>query len=312
MPINSLQKQSIETNDQVWSLPRIAGRYYFDYNLSKITWFKVGGLAAVYFKPDDLDDLQLFLKNRDLSMPLTILGAASNVLIRDGGIDGVVIKLGKEFANLEFRENQVIVGAACLDRTFVLSCAAKNLTGIEFLIGVPGTIGGAIAMNAGAYGSEVKDFLEWVEVLHYSGTTERLSKNQLNMTYRHGNLPPESIVIRACFNLQVGDPQTIQNLIDDNLQKREDSQPVHGRTGGSTFKNPATSPYKAWELIDQAGCRGLMLNDAQVSKKHCNFLLNTNAATADELERVGEQVRQAVLEKTNIELEWEIIRLGKK
>lgn len=310
MPLQELKKQDISSENDLWSLPRISGRYYFDYKLSKITWFKVGGSAQVYFKPDDLSDLMLFLKSRDPLMPITLLGAASNVLIRDGGIKGVVIKLGKEFAHIEFDNDRVIVGAACLDRTFVLQCCEENLAGMEFLIGIPGTIGGAVAMNAGAYGHEIKDFLQWIEVIHYSGEIEKISKDQLNMTYRHGNLPKDTIVLRACFQLKKGQQELIQQQIHENLKKRDDTQPVHGRTGGSTFKNPTSGPYKAWELIDQAGCRGFSINDAQVSTKHCNFLLNTDHATAEDLESVGEQVRKTVLDKTNVDLEWEIIRLG--
>lgn len=293
-----------------WTLPKVKGRYLFSYKLSKLTWFKVGGAAEVLFKPEDENDLSLFLKEKDPSMPVTILGAASNVLIRDGGIKGVVIKLGKEFASIHVEDTLVTVGSACLDRTLVLECAQYGLGGLEFLVGIPGTIGGAIAMNAGAYGFEVKDYLEWVECMDQSGNLLRLSKDRLQMTYRNGNLPSHTIVTRACFRLLKRPCAEISELIEDNLYKREISQPIKGRTGGSTFKNPKDSSLKAWELIDQAGCRGLRIDDAQISEKHCNFMLNTDQASAKDLENLGNKVKEEVFNKTGVSLEWEIIRLG--
>ncbi len=297
-----------ENSPPSFILPTVRGRYAFNYLLSKMTWFKVGGPVDVLFKPADIDDLVTFIRSKDPEMPLTLLGAGSNVLVRDGGVRGCVIKLGASFADIEFFGENVIVGAACLDRTFVLACGEVGLTGVEFLVGVPGTIGGAIAMNAGAYEFEVKDVLNWVDVLTVEGDMIRLNHSDLSMTYRNGNLPKGAIVLRASFSLQKGDPAIIQSKINDYLQKREDTQPVRGRTGGSTFKNPPG--MSAWKLIDGSGCRGMKFNDAQVSIKHCNFLLNLDAAKARDLERLGEYVWQAVKEKTGVELEWEIIRLG--
>jgi UDP-N-acetylmuramate dehydrogenase len=300
-------------------LPNVRGRYAFNYDLSKATWFKVGGKAEVLFKPKDVDDLALFLREIDGKMPIVILGAGSNVLVRDGGIKGCVIKLGSGFSDIQFDGTFVTVGAACLDRTFVMECAQKGLSGLEFLVGVPGSIGGAVAMNAGAYGGEIVDFLVWVEIIDAHGNVSRLQTSDLHMTYRHGNLPDNAIVTRACFELAPKDPALISETIDAFLQKREDTQPIRGRTGGSTFKNPASegmgkdsAPKKAWELIDDAGCRGMSINDAQVSEKHCNFLLNLHAAKAADLEHLGETVRATVKAKTGITLEWEIIRLGDK
>ena len=299
-------------------LPNVRGRYLFDYDLSKATWFKVGGSADVLFKPKDTQDLAEFLRLKSPDMPIVVLGAGSNVLVRDGGIKGCVIKLGSGFSALTFDAATVIVGAACLDRTLVMECAQRGLGGLEFLVGVPGSVGGAIAMNAGAYGSEVIDFLLWVEVIDTKGNISRIQRSDLQMTYRHGNLPDGAIVTRACFNLIPKDSTTINETIHTFLQKREDTQPVRGRTGGSTFKNPTINnkmgqgaePKKAWELIDEAGCRGFSINDAQVSEKHCNFILNLEAATANDLEQLGEHVRTAVKATSGVDLEWEIIRLG--
>jgi len=333
---------------QSFPLPTVRGRYAFAFDLSKVTWFKVGGMAEVLFRPKDAEDLVSFIKDKDPMMPVTMLGAGSNVLVRDGGIKGVVIKLGAGFADILFHYTpplaavkpsesatsaesaeselattasasaaespsataaaEVIVGGACLDRTLVLACAEKGLSGLEFLVGVPGTIGGAIAMNAGAYGFEIKDFLNWVEIVNTDGSMTRLSAASLSMGYRKGNLPKGAIIVRASFALQNGDPAVIHTAVTAYLQQREDTQPVRGRTGGSTFKNP--TGMTAWKLIDQAGCRGLSINDAYVSEKHCNFLLNRDAAKAADLEQLGERVRQAVKEDCGVELEWEIIRLG--
>lgn len=312
-PSSSYHAEDLEfiQHEHVWPLPRVRGRYYFSYALSKITWFQVGGVADVLFKPCDPDDLSDFLRDRDPSMPITILGAGSNVLIRDGGIKGCVIKLGKEFSTMTFDvdANEATVGAACLDRTFVLECAKRGLSGLEFLVGVPGTIGGAVAMNAGAYHHEIKEFLKWIDVIFPDGDIVRLDRSDLNMSYRSGNLPPHAVVIRACFSLVPQDPEIIYEKINENLIKREESQPVKGRTGGSTFKNPSDD-VRAWQLIDTSGCRGMTLNHAQISQKHCNFMLNTNQASAQDLELLGEKVRVKVLEKTGILLEWEIIRMG--
>ncbi len=310
-----LQDEGVDAlgqNDHLWQLPRVKGRYLFDYKLSKMTWFKVGGVAQVLFKPHDIEDLQNFLMDKDKTMPTLMLGAGSNVLIRDGGFKGCVIKLPSTFASIEFDKalSQVVVGAACLDRTLVMECANEGFSGLEFLVGVPGTIGGAIAMNAGAYGGEVKDSLVWVEVLLPDATLVRLLSDQLMMTYRKGNLLKDAIVVKACFQLKIAEPFDIFETIDAHLQKREDTQPIRGRTGGSTFKNPKDSPLSAWQLIDQAGCRGLTLNDAMVSDKHCNFLLNLDAATAADLETLGNEVKAKVKAQSGVDLEWEIIRIG--
>lgn len=305
------EQETLTNNDNTGlhlSLPKVRGRYVFSYELSKLTWFKVGGPAEVLFKPKDTEDLISFLQQKQNNLAITVVGAGSNILVRDKGIRGCVVKLGSGFADITFNDTEVIAGAACLDRTVVMECAAKGLSGLEFLVGVPGTIGGAVYMNAGAYGHETKDYLNWVEVVSLDGTLTRFQSSELSMAYRKGNIPKAAIVVRASFILNKKKPENIMQSINDYLQQREDSQPIRGRTGGSTFKNPVG--HAAWKLIDEAGCRGLTIKDAQVSTKHCNFLLNLDEAKASELEQLGENVRQAVKEQAGIELEWEIIRLG--
>lgn len=290
------------------NLPHVQGRYQSHALLSKHTWFQVGGPAELLFRPETEADLAIFLQQKPADIPVTLIGAGSNVLVREGGVSGVVIRLGRSFAKVMIEEKQIIVGAAALDRTVALTCADAGLSGLEFLVGVPGTIGGAVKMNAGCYGREVKDTLQWAEVMDSRGEIRRFSTQELNFTYRHSGVEQDHIVIRACFDLKSEDPKIIHHRLTQLLTEREKSQPVKGRTGGSTFKNP--SGHAAWELIDQAGCRGLKIGDAQVSEKHCNFLLNLGAATAKDLERLGEQVRQRVFATAGVELEWEIIRLG--
>ena len=297
------EKLSIDT------LPNVEGRYSFNQKMAQTTWFKVGGPAEVFFKPAHAEDLSNFLKNKPVDLNILCVGAGSNILVRDQGIQGCVIKLGSGFSEIKTENSNIIVGAGCLNRTVVMRCLEESLSGLEFLVGVPGTIGGAVAMNAGAYGSEVKDLLQWIELMDEKGEIYRLSSSELSMSYRHGNLPEGSIALRAAFKCHQENSQLIKNKIDEFLKKREDSQPIRGRTGGSTFKNPGNG-IKAWELVDKAGCRGLRMGDAQVSEKHCNFLLNLNAATAKDLEDLGEMVRKKVHQISNIHLEWEIIRLG--
>ena len=290
------------------SLPQVRGRYSFDAAMSDQTWFRVGGPADVLYKPADLDDLVYFLKKRPLDVPMYVVGAGSNLLVRDGGVRGIVIRLGRGFSFIERDGTRVTVGAAALDRTVAMSCGQWGLTGLEFLVGVPGTIGGAVKMNAGCYGSEAKDRLIWADVLTFDGTVHRLTPDQLEMTYRYTNLRPDQIVVAAQFQCDDGDSSQILARLDQLLAEREASQPVRGRTGGSTFRNP--EGQSAWKLIDEAGCRGLMVGQAQVSEKHTNFLLNTDACSATDLEELGELVRQKVKDKSGHDLHWEIVRIG--
>jgi UDP-N-acetylmuramate dehydrogenase len=285
----------------------VKGRIKENQALSAVTWFQVGGPCDIFFKPFDTDDLSLFLKTLPIEMPRHIIGAGSNILIDDTGVDGCVIKLGGAFASIENHDNLIICGAAALDRTVAMTAKDYGLSNLEFLVGIPGTIGGAIAMNAGAYGSEIKDHLQWVELMSPDGTVFKIDAGDLTMTYRHGNLPKGAIVLKAAFNMNRKPVENIAETLNAYLQKREETQPVRGKTGGSTFKNP--TPHAAWKLIDDAGCRGLMIGGAQVSEKHCNFLLNLGNATAKDIEALGETVRQKVFQTSGIDLEWEIIRL---
>lgn len=294
--------------DWVQSLPKVRGRYSFDAVMADQTWFRVGGKADVLFKPVDLDDLIYFLKNRPKDVPVYTVGAGSNLLVRDGGVRGIVIRLGRGFATIEKDGGEIEVGAGALDRTVAMMCGDWGLSGLEFLVGVPGTIGGAIKMNAGCYGAETRDRLIWAEIVDFSGNLQRLSPQDLEMAYRHSNLRSDQIVAKARFSCESGDSTTILKRLNELLEEREATQPVRGRTGGSTFRNP--DGQSAWKLIDEAGCRGLMIGDAQVSEKHCNFLLNTDKCSARDLEDLGETVRHRVKEKSGYDLHWEIIRLG--
>lgn len=291
-------------------LPEIQGRYVEKAKMSDHTWFRVGGEADVLFRPKDEDDLIHFLKNKPKGIPVTVLGAGSNVLVRDGGVPGIVIRLlGKGFSQAQWNKKIVEVGAGCLDRVLALSCIEQGVGGLEFLVGIPGTIGGAVRMNAGAYGREIKDVLVWAECVDADGNKHRVTPQDLGFEYRHSQLHPSWIVTKACLKGELKDPSEIEKQIKLFLAEREASQPTKGRTGGSTFKNPSSG--KAWELIDQAGCRGLQHGGAEVSQKHCNFLLNTGTATAADLEGLAEEVRHCVKNTSNIDLEWEIIRLGR-
>lgn len=293
-----------------WHLPAVKGRYKEGTLLKNLTWFRVGGPADILFKPESTEDLSTFLATKPQELNVHILGAGSNLLVRDAGIRDCVVKLGASFGVISFEGNTLIAGAAALDRTVVMECLSRGLSGLEFLVGVPGTIGGAVAMNAGAYGFEVKDFLLWAECLTPQGQIVRLTPDELTMSYRCGNIPNGWIITRAAFKLEQAPHEHIQTKVDEYLFMREASQPIRGRTGGSTFKNPL--PHKAWELIDQAGCRGLQLGDAQIAEKHCNFMLNLGNATAAELEQLGETVRERVFAQTQTLLHWEIIRWGEK
>lgn len=295
--------------DWLANLPDVRGRYQPGALLSEQTWFRVGGPADLLFRPQTREALTTFLQWKPELIPVTLLGAGSNVLVGDGGIPGIVIRLGRGFADIQIEGTSIVVGAAALDRTVALTCADAGLSGLEFLVGVPGTIGGAVKMNAGCYGQEVKDVLLWADVMDYQGKVTRLSNAELGFTYRHSALRDDQIVVAACFDLKTAIPGVIHERLIQLLSEREQSQPVKGRTGGSTFKNPV--PHKAWELIDKADCRGLQIGQAQVSEKHCNFLLNLAEATAKELADLGEQVRKRVESTSGILLEWEIIRLGK-
>lgn len=291
------------------TLPPLRGRVQRDAPLGPATWFRVGGPAEVLVRPADVDDLLLLLRDLPEDVPLTVIGAASNMIVRDGGVAGVVVRLARGFGEIAVEADGIVAGAAALDVTVAETAAAHAFGGLEFLVGIPGTIGGAVAMNAGAYGTEVKDVLDWAEVAT-SGGLVRLTAADLRFAYRRAELPARAVVIRARLRAAPGDAAAIAARLNEIRAARETTQPVRARTGGSTFKNPP-GPRKAWELIDAAGCRGLMRGGAQVSEKHCNFLLNTGGASAADIEALGEEVRARVRAATGIELEWEIRRIGR-
>ena len=288
-------------------LPALAGRVQADAPLAPATWFRVGGAAEVLVRPSSTADLLALLRGLPLDAPLTVIGAASNLIVRDGGITGVVLRLARGFAAVTAEPDGVVAGAAALDATVAEQAAAAGLSGLEFLSGIPGSIGGAVAMNAGAYGGDVAGCLDWVEVATAAGIT-RLDAVALHFAYRHAVLPPGAVVTRARFHARPGDPALIASRMAGIRASREATQPVRARTGGSTFRNPPD--MKAWELIDAAGCRGLTRGGAQVSEKHCNFLLNTGGAAAADLEGLGEEVRRRVHALSGVALDWEIKRIG--
>ncbi|MGB0696503.1 MAG: UDP-N-acetylmuramate dehydrogenase [Rhodospirillaceae bacterium] len=299
-------------------LPALRGRLSANAALADQTWFRVGGPAEVLFKPKDLEDLQAFLAGRPADIPITVIGAASNLLVRDGGIPGVVIKLsGRAFGAVEQDEavpGQITCGAAALDLTVARFAQSWAIGGLEFLSGIPGTIGGAVRMNAGAYGGEIKDVLVSATIIKGSGDTATLPLKDLNFGYRRSGLAEDDFVVSATLCGQPdADATAIETRIAEIQAGRQDSQPTRARTGGSTFANPdpeTSGGRRAWELIDAAGCRGLQIGGAQVSEKHCNFLINTGTATATDLETLGETVRAWVLETSGVALHWEIRRIG--
>jgi len=292
-------------------LPAVRGRYSENVSLAGITWFRVGGPAEVVFRPADRDDVTSFLASCPADVPVQPIGVGSNLLVRDGGIDGVVIRLGRGFTDVSQGVGQpvLIVGAATVDVTVALTARDCSIAGLEFLRGVPGTIGGALKMNAGAYGREMKDVLVEAEEGDRQGKLHKLSPGDLGLSYRHSQVPDDMVLIGATLRGHFGDKATIAHRMTEINQAREASQPIRARTGGSTFANPLGR--KAWELIDLAGCRGLTRGGAQVSTHHCNFLINTGAATAADLEGLGEEVRRRVMEATGESLRWEILRIGK-
>ncbi len=279
--------------------------------LAKLTYFKVGGSAQYLFEPQDMDDLITFIKNKPKHINVMIMGLASNLLIRDGGIDGVVVRLKKGFSNIEQITDDIIeVGAGCSDLKIAKYAAKNGMVGFSFLSGIPGSIGGALRMNAGAFGSEIKDILLSAKMLDENGNIIDMSLSEMGMEYRHCSVAKDYIFLSAKLKATgKAKTETLEAQINDIQSKRDDSQPKGAFTGGSTFANP--EGYKAWQLIDSVGMRGYKIGGAMVSEKHCNFLINTGNATASDIENLGELIRQKVKEKHNIQLRWEIKRIGK-
>jgi len=296
------QKELIER------LPRVEGTYTERFELARYMWFKVGGPAEVAFEPANLADLRYFLAELPQDVPVTVVGVGSNVLVRDGGIPGVVIRLGRGFGEITVGDNSIAAGAAALAINVARTAQRESVAGLEFLSGIPGSIGGALRMNAGAYEREIKDIVLRAHAVDPAGVLNVLQASALGFSYRHCAVPEDWIFIGADLRTEPGEADAIASRMDTIGVARSDTQPIRTQTGGSTFKNPPGA--KAWELIDKAGCRGLRQGAAQVSEQHCNFLINTGGATASELESLGEQVRQRVRETSGIELEWEIRRIG--
>ncbi|CCG39641.1 UDP-N-acetylmuramate dehydrogenase [Magnetospirillum molischianum] len=290
------------------ALPPLRGRVTPDAPLAPYTWFRVGGPAELLFRPADEEDLAAFLAAVPPEVPVTVIGAGSNLLIRDGGLPGAVIRLGPAFAAISLYEESIEAGAGALDLTVSRHAEAAGLGGLEFLSGIPGTIGGAVRMNAGAFGGEIKDVIVSARVLERSGQTQLRDAAELGLGYRRSSLSENAIVLSATLSAHPDQPAAIAERMERIRLAREASQPLRVRTGGSTFANPPGE--SAWKLIDAAGCRGLTHGGARVSEKHCNFLINLGEATAAEIEDLGEEVRRRVLDSSGIELHWEIRRIG--
>jgi len=301
-------------------LPPVRGKYTENAPVGEIGWFKCGGKADVLFKPADREDLAAFLAHCPSEIPVSIFGALSNTIVRDGGIRGVVVRLGREFGEIEAVDGHYVhAGALALDANVAMVAARAGIAGLEFYSGIPGTVGGALRMNAGCYGTETKDVLVWAEALDRAGQVHRLSPAEMGMTYRHTTTPSDYIFTQALFEGQPGDAQIIESNINEIRTRRATTQPIKEKTGGSTFANPDAADVakaglpegtKVWQLIDQAGCRGLRVGGAQMSEMHCNFMINTGTATGADLENLGEEVRKRVHETFGIMLRWEVKRIG--
>ncbi len=296
------------TGGLIGRLPAVRGRLTANAPLAGVTWFRVGGPAEVLFKPADHADLAAFLAGCPADVPITVIGVASNLMVRDGGVPGVVIRLGRAFAEIAADGDEVTTGAAALDIHVARVAGEAGLTDLEFLVGIPGTIGGALTMNAGAYGREIKDVIRHAVAVDRQGTEHRLESADLGLSYRQCDVPEDFVFTGAVLRGSPGDRPAIAARMTEISEARGSTQPIRSQTGGSTFANPAG--HKAWDLIDKAGCRGLKEGGAQVSEMHCNFLINTGDATAADLEMLGETVRRRVMDRHGIELRWEIRRIG--
>jgi UDP-N-acetylmuramate dehydrogenase len=295
-------------SDLIERLPPVRGRLVANAPIGPLTWFRVGGPAEVLFRPADEPDLAGFLAGTPPDIAVTVIGVGSNLLVRDGGIRGVIIRLGRGFADIKPGDGGIEAGAGALDLNVALTAADAGIAGLEFLSGIPGTVGGGFPTNAGAYGSEFKDVLVSADALDRSGNRHTLAVVEMGLSYRHCAVDPAWIFVASRFRGEPGEPAAIARRIEEIKAARESSQPIRARTGGSTFANPPG--HQAWELIDRAGCRGLTRGGAMVSQKHTNFLINTGNATAADIEGLGEEVRGRVYDRCGIMLEWEIRRIG--
>ena len=291
-------------------MPELRGRLLANQSLAEFAWFRVGGRAQVFYLPEDENDLGYFLQNLPADIPVTVVGAGSNLIVRDGGVPGVVVRLGRGFNEIKIEDNpRVTAGAALLDAAVARAAQAAGIAGLAFLSGIPGTIGGALRMNGGAYGGETKDVLIEARGVDRQGNLRTYSNGDMGFSYRHCGVPDDVIFTGAVFQGRAGNPEEIAAEMASIKTKREKTQP-RNRTGGSTFKNPLN--MSAWKLVDEAGCRGLTIGAAQVSMLHSNFLINLGGATAADIETLGETVREKVKAHSGVELEWEIRRIGVK
>src|ERR1700719_1992101 len=290
-------------------MPELRGRLVANQPLAELTWFRVGGPAQVLFMPEDEADLSYLLAHLPPDIPVTVIGLGSNLIIRDGGVSGVVVRLGRGFSDIVVEEGtRIRTGTAVPDVKVARAAQEAAIAGLSFLRGIPGAIGGALRMNGGAYGGETKDALVSARGVDRGGNARTYSNAEMNFSYRHCGVPNDVIFTQALFTGRKGDAAAIAAEMNKITESREATQPIKSRTGGSTFKNPPG--HKAWQLIDAAGCRGLKIGDAQVSTLHCNFLINRGGATAADIEALGENVRARVKENSGVELEWEIKRIG--
>jgi UDP-N-acetylmuramate dehydrogenase len=290
-------------------MPELRGRLLANQPLGEFTWFRVGGPAQAFFMPEDENDLAYFLRNLPTEIPVNVIGAGSNLIVRDGGVTGAVIRLGRGFNDVKVEEHRVTAGTAMLDVMVARAAQPSGVTGLAFLSGIPGTIGGALRMNGGAYGGETKDVLVETHGVDRQGNLRKFTNGEMGFSYRHCGVPDDVIFTAAVLQGRAGQPEEIAVEMAAIKKKRETSQP-RNRTGGSTFKNPPG--HSAWKLVDDAGCRGLTIGGAQVSELHSNFLINLGGATAADIENLGETVRERVKTHSGVELEWEIKRVGVK
>jgi UDP-N-acetylmuramate dehydrogenase len=290
------------------TMPELRGRVLANQSLAELTWFRVGGPAQLLFIPDDESDLSYFLAHLRAEVPVTVIGLGSNLIVRDGGIPGAVVRLGRGFNEIAIDGTRIRAGAALPDVKVARAAQEAGIAGLSFMRGIPGAVGGALRMNGGAYGRETKDALIEARAVDRRGRSHVLGNADMHYSYRHCGVPEDFIFTSATFAGELGDPSVIASEMEEITTSREQTQPVKSRTGGSTFKNPPGG--KAWKLIDGAGCRGLKRGDAQVSEMHCNFLINLGRATAADIEALGETVRSKVEEQSGVTLEWEIKRIG--
>ena len=305
------EKNFTENAELLKNLPKVRGKYRFNSNIKN--WFNVGGNAEVIFRPQDIEDLQYFLQNCSKQIPITILGAASNVIIKDGGVRGVLIKLGAEFAKISSQDEFITVGAAALCGNVAFYSRDFALSGVEFLSGIPGSMGGALAMNAGCYGFDMSKIIFSAKAVDYNGKIHELKNSDFNFSYRENKIAKNFIFTELVLKCSRANANDISQKIMQFNEQRELSQPIRAKTSGSTFKNPNSQDVlskKAWQLIDEVGFRGAKIGDAEISPKHCNFMINSGEAKASDLIKLGNEAQKAVKEKFDIDLEWEIKIIG--